>query len=414
MPATAPASDQWQESLLAHRVRGMESSVIRDLLALTAQPEVISLAGGLPDSASLPAAWLRECADQLLAEVGPAVLQYSTTEGDPLLRTLIAEWESEWCGHPVSPDDVLVTSGSQQALDLLAKVLVDPGDVVVTTDPAYLGALQALHLFEPQLVGIGEDTDGMRVDLLEEALVGGLRPKLVYLTPTFANPSGTTMPAHRRKELAALADQYGFVILEDDAYRQLYFDTPPPAPIASSSDRVVRLGSFSKVLGPGLRVGWVVAPAAIRDALVRAKQATDLHTSTFTQRLLHAAAQDGPRLAEHLGRTRTLYAERAAALTSALRAGFGDRIQLESPQGGMFCWVRFSEGTSPDALLAAALKRNVAFIPGAAFAVDRVSPLASTAQGARMCFATSPPGLLQEAVDRLVAASDDLHWAKAP
>jgi 2-aminoadipate transaminase len=392
----------------------MESSVIRDLLALTAQPDVISLAGGLPDSAALPAAWLRECADQLLLEEGPTVLQYSTTEGDPLLRALIAQWESEWCGHPVSADEVLVTSGSQQALDLLAKALVDPGDVVVTTDPAYLGALQAFHLFEPQLVGIGEDVDGMRVDLLAEALSGGLRPKLVYLTPTFANPSGTTMPAHRRKELAALADEYGFVILEDDAYRQLYFNDPPPAPIASSSDRVIRLGSFSKVLGPGLRVGWVVAPPAIRDALVRAKQATDLHTSTFTQRLLYAAAQDGPRLAAHLGRTRVMYAERAEALTGALRAGFGDRIELATPLGGMFCWVRFlngpgDDGINPDALLAAALKRKVAFIPGGAFAVDRVSPLASTAQGARMCFATSPPELLREAVDRLVLASGDLN-----
>ena len=410
---SSSVSAQWQEGLLARRVQGMESSVIRDLLALTAQPEVISLAGGLPDSAALPAAWLRECADQLLHGAGPAVLQYSTTEGDPLLRSLIAQWESDWCGHSVSADDVLVTSGSQQALDLLAKVLVDPGDVVVTTDPAYLGALQALHLFEPQLVGIGEDTDGMRVDLLAQALSGGLRPKLVYLTPTFANPSGTTMPAPRRKELAALADHYGFVILEDDAYRQLYFSAPPPAPIASSSDRVVRLGSFSKVLGPGLRVGWVVAPPAIRDALVRAKQATDLHTSTFTQRLLHAAAQDAPRLAAHLGRTRTMYAERSTALTEALRAGFGDCIELATPQGGMFCWVTFVKGSgfsdiSPDALLAAALTRHVAFIPGAAFAVDRVSPLASTAQGARMCFATSPPERLREAVDRLVLASGDL------
>jgi 2-aminoadipate transaminase len=408
MSATVGPSEQWQEGLLARRVRGMESSVIRDLLALTAQPDVISLAGGLPDSASLPAAWLRECSDQLLDEAGPAVLQYSTTEGDPLLRTLIAQWESEWCGRAISADDVLVTSGSQQALDLLAKVLVDPGDVVVTTDPAYLGALQALHLFEPQLVGIGEDACGMRVDVLADALTGGLRPKLVYLTPTFANPSGSTMPASRRAELAALADRYGFVILEDDAYRQLYFAAPPPPPIASSTDRVVRLGSFSKVLGPGLRVGWVVAPAAIRDALVRAKQATDLHTSTFTQRLLHAAAKDGPRLAEHLGRTRTLYAERAAALTDALRDGFGDRIEVASPQGGMFCWVRFLSETCPDALLAAALKRKVAFIPGGAFAVDRVSPLASTVQGARMCFATSPPELLREAVDRLVLASGDL------
>ena len=405
MSGPVGASAQWQEGVLAHRARGMTSSVIRDLLALTARPDVISLAGGLPDPASLPSQWLRTCADSLLASEGPALLQYSTTEGDPLLRALIAGWESEWCGQPVDPDSVLVTSGSQQALDLLAKVLINPGDVVVTTDPAYLGALQALHLFEPRLVGIAEDTDGMRVDLLAEALAGGLSPKLVYLTPTFANPSGTTMPARRRRELAALADRYGFVIAEDDAYRQLYFQEPPPRPIASHSDRVIRLGSFSKVLGPGLRVGWVVAPPRIRDALIRAKQATDLHTSTFTQRLLHAAGSDAPRLAAHLGRTRSSYAERALTLVSALRAGFGDRIAVASPQGGMFCWVRFVDGTLPDDLLAAALKRGVAFIPGGAFAVpgEDGSP-GESASGARMCFATSPPEILREAVDRLVAA----------
>jgi 2-aminoadipate transaminase len=407
-----PSHTQWQEGLLARRARGMTSSVIRDLLALTARPDVISLAGGLPDSAALPSEWLRACADTLLATEGPALLQYSTTEGDPALRGLIAEWESEWCRHPIDPDAVLVTSGSQQALDLLAKVLVDPGDVVVTTDPAYLGALQALHLFEPRLVGIAEDTDGMRVDLLAEALAAGLAPKLVYLTPVFANPSGTTMPAERRRELAALADRYGFLIVEDDAYRQLYFGTPPPPPIAADSDRVVRLGSFSKVLGPGLRVGWVVAPPPIRAALIRAKQATDLHTSTFTQRLLHEAASDGPRLAAHLSRTRESYGERAQTLVGALRAGFGDRISVATPQGGMFCWVRFVDGTSPADLLTAALERGVAFIPGGAFAVpgpdgaltDLTRRVGGSERGARLCFATSPPELLREAVDRLLAA----------
>jgi 2-aminoadipate transaminase len=294
MYESSNAGAVWQDGLLAQRARGMTSSVIRDLLELTARPEVISLAGGLPDEAALPAEWLRGCADELLSSEGPGLLQYSTTEGDPQLRELIATWETRWCGRPVSADDVLVTSGSQQALDLLAKVIIDPRDVVVTTDPAYLGALQALQLFQPRLVGIPEDADGMRVDLLADALSAGLAPKLVYLTPTFANPSGTTMPSERRAELAALADRYGFVVAEDDAYRQLFFGSEPPAPIASHSDRVVRLGSFSKVLGPGLRVGWIVAPPDLRSALVRAKQATDLHTSTFAQRLLHAAAGNQP------------------------------------------------------------------------------------------------------------------------
>jgi 2-aminoadipate transaminase len=404
MYESASAGAAWQDGLLAQRARGMTSSVIRDLLQLTARPEVISLAGGLPDEAALPADWVRECANALLATEGPALLQYSTTEGDPQLRELIASWESRWCGRPVSADDVLVTSGSQQALDLLAKVLIDRGDVVVTTDPAYLGALQALQLFQPRLVGIPEDTGGMRVDLLADALAAGLAPKLVYLTPTFANPSGTTMPADRRAHLAALADQYGFVVAEDDAYRQLYFGTEPPPPIASHSDRVVRLGSFSKVLGPGLRVGWIVAPPELRSAFVRAKQATDLHTSTFAQRILHAAAGNQPILDAHLASTRERYAERAQALVGGLRTGFGDRIEVADPKGGMFCWTTFVDGTDPAELLAEALPRGVAFIPGNAFAVPGVDGSSGTSsRGARMCFATSAPDVLREAVARLTA-----------
>ena len=400
------ASAGWQESLLAERARGMTSSVIRDLLALTSRPEIISLAGGLPDAAALPAEWLRSCADALLEAEGPGLLQYSTTEGDPQLRELIAEWESGWCGRPVAPDDVLVTSGSQQALDLLAKVLIEPRDVVVTTDPAYLGALQALQLFQPRLVGIPEDASGMRVDLLADALAAGLAPKLVYLTPTFANPSGTTMPADRREALAALADRYGFLVAEDDAYRQLYFGAPPPPPIAASSDRVVRLGSFSKVLGPGLRVGWIVSPPALRSAFVRAKQATDLHTSTFTQRLLHAAASDAPLLTTHLTVTRASYAERASALVDGLRSSFADRLEVADPQGGMFCWARFLDDTSPAELLPPALERGVAFIPGDAFAVPGADGSSGgSARGARMCFATSPPDVLREAVRRLAEAA---------
>jgi 2-aminoadipate transaminase len=396
----------WQEGLLAERARGLTSSVIRDLLALTSRPEIISLAGGLPDAAALPAEWLRSCADALLAAEGPGLLQYSTTEGDPQLRELIAGWESAWCGRPVGADDVLVTSGSQQALDLLAKVLIEPRDVVVTTDPAYLGALQAMQLFQPRMVGIAEDDDGMRVDLLADALAAGLAPKLVYLTPTFANPSGTTMSAERRKALAALADRYGFLVAEDDAYRQLYFGAPPPPPIAATSDRVVRLGSFSKVLGPGLRVGWIVSPPALRDAFVRAKQATDLHTSTFTQRLLHAAASDAPQLAAHLAATRASYAERASTLVEGLRSSFGERLELADPQGGMFCWAKFVDGTSPSGLLPSALERGVAFIPGDAFAVPGADGSSGeSARGARMCFATSPPDVLREAVRRLAEAA---------
>lgn len=214
------------------------------------------------------------------------------------------------------------------------------------------------------------------------------------------------MPEDRRAELAALADRYGFLVAEDDAYRQLYFGAAPPRPIAAHSDRVVRLGSFSKVLGPGLRVGWIVAPPALRSAFVRAKQATDLHTSTFAQRLLHSAASDSALLADHLTATRASYAERADTLVRDLRHAFGERLEVADPQGGMFCWATFLDGTSPAELLEAALQRGVAFIPGNAFSVpgpDGSSGM--SARGARMCFATSPPEVLREAVSRLADAA---------
>jgi 2-aminoadipate transaminase len=390
----------WADALVSRRSSAVASSAIRDLLAITRRPEIISLAGGLPDVSAMPHEWLRELLADALGT--PGALQYSATEGDPELRAVLAGWESTWVGRPITDDDVLVTTGSQQALDLLGKALLDPGDVVIVEDPAYVGALQAFHLAGATLLAVPQDGNGLRTDLLEAQLAGGVRPKLVYLTPTFHNPAGTSLSPIRRAHVAALAERYGFLIVEDDAYRLLPFGADAPQPIAAHTDRVVRLGTFSKILSPGLRVGWLTAPGPIMAALVRVKQATDLHTSTLAQVVLGRAAADTHRLEAHLAPVRALYAARAAHLVGALRGRFGERLALTEPAGGMFCWATFADGTSVADLLPRALAAGVAFVPGPAF-----SPSGGTnASALRLCFASVNEQRLTQAVERLHSAVD--------
>lgn len=378
-------------------MESLGSSAVRDLLAVTARPDIVSMAGGLPDASAMPRDWLAACMDDALAE--PGVLQYSSTEGDPELRSIVAAWEQASVGRPVSADQVLVTTGSQQGLSLLAQALIDPGDVVVVEDPAYVGALGAFRLAEAALVAIAQDADGMQVDALEERLGAGLRPKLVYITPTFHNPAGSTLPDARRRRLAELADRYGFWVVEDDAYRRLWFDAPPPPPIAAHGERVVRMGTFSKILSPGLRVGWVSAPPALRRALVRVKQSTDLHTSTLGQVALRNAARDEDRLERHLIRVRDLYHGRSQHMLRVLAATFGDRVTVVPPRGGMFCWVRFTDGTRTGDLLRYAVEEGVAFVPGEAFTTQGTQDHA-----ARLCFASVPERQLDLGLARLAAA----------
>ena len=373
------------------------SSAVRDLLAVTSRPDIVSMAGGLPDQSAMPRDWLAACLDDALAE--PGVLQYSTTEGDPELRGIVATWEQASMGRPVSADQVLITTGSQQALSLLSHALIDPGDAVVVEDPAYVGALGSFRLAEADLVAIPQDGEGLRVDVLEERLTAGLRPKLAYVTPTFHNPAGSTLTDARRRRLADLADSYGFWLVEDDAYRRLWFDTPPPAPIATYGERVVRMGTFSKILSPGLRVGWIIAPPALRRALVRVKQSTDLHTSTLGQIALRNAARDEAHLERHLTAVRDLYRRRAQHMLRGLGETFGDRIAVVPPKGGMFCWVRFTDGTQTVHLLRAAVEEGVAFVPGEAFSV-----LGTQQHSARLCFASVPEEKLDLGLARLAKA----------
>lgn len=373
------------------------SSAIRDLLHLTERPDVISLAGGLPSAEAFPSGVLAEAATAALAGTGAGALQYSTTEGRPDLRA----WVADQRPVPTDPDQVLVTAGSQQALDLLARTTLSPGDTVALADPGYVGALQVLRLAGARLAGIPVDGEGLDTAALADRLAAGLRPRLVYVVAEFDNPSGVTLSEARRRHLADLADRYGFWIVEDDPYGALRWVGSGPTPMACLSDRVVGLGTTSKVLAPGLRVGWLVAPASLVGEAVILKQATDLHTSSLGQALAAALLLRPGFLAAHLDGLRDRYRRQAGALLAALEAHIGDRLAVHRPEGGMFCWATFRDGTDTSALLPRALDAGVAFVPGAAFAVEAGHP-----HGLRLTFATADETTLAEAARRIAAALD--------
>ncbi len=384
------------EHLLSRRVQAARSSVIRDLLKLVEQPGMLSLAGGLPAPESFPVARMREAVDRVLgSSTGLASpLQYGPTEGVGPLR----DWVALQAGGGATQDNVVITTGSQQALDLLAHALCDPGDMVVVEHPAYLGALQALEAAGAELVPVASDADGIRVDELEARLAGGLRPKACYVAPNFQNPTGATLTLERRRVLAELADRYGFLVIEDDPYRELRFRGEHLPQVRTFGTNVVSLGSTSKVLAPGLRVGWLVAPTWLVPATVRLKQARDLHTSSLSQWLAHDVLTDDAFLAGHRPELARIYAQRCEALCAALSGSFGDGAEFDLPEGGMFVWARLV-GIDTTALLPVAAGNGVAFVPGGAFHLD-----GGGREHARLSFATLPPVGLDEAVRRLVAS----------
>jgi 2-aminoadipate transaminase len=368
---------------LAARVARARSSVIRELLKLTQRPEVISFAGGLPAPELFPATALRAALDSVLDHAAQAALQYGPTEGLPALREWVARRESAR-GVPTDPDDVLIVSGSQQALDLIGKALIDPGSPVMVESPTYLGALQAFEVFEPRFRSVPVDDDGIRADMLDEALTRGAR--FLYAMPSFQNPTGRTMTPRRRQALADAARRHDFWIVEDDPYGELWYrQAPPPGLRALAPERTVRLGSFSKILAPGLRLGFVIAPRTMLDPLVRLKQATDLHTSTLAQ---HAAAAvlQGDMLESHLERIRTHYAGRCACMLESLATSMPPSVRWTDPAGGMFVWVTLPETIDAGRLLERAIGQGVAFVPGAPFFAG--APQVNTL---RLSFVTVPP-----------------------
>ncbi|WP_415974223.1 PLP-dependent aminotransferase family protein [Rhodococcus sp. 077-4] len=389
---------------LARRTESLTSSAIRDLLALTARDDVISLAGGLPATDLIPVNRIAAAAESVLRS--PDAVQYCATPGHRTLRSAIAARETlARGGMPVSADTVVATHGSQQALTLLAQALIDPGAVVVVDEPAYTGALQVFSIAEAQVESIPITDTGMDTEELERRLKAGLRPAVVHTVANFHNPRGVTMSDQRRRHLAVLADRYGFWVIEDDPYGEIFFGTTesgidaPPLPIACHSDRVIRLSSASKILAPTLRVGWFVAPPGVCGAVELLKQGADLCGSSMTQLMAAEMLADTSWLAAHLAVLRREYSSRATALTSALAAEFGSRLTVSRPAGGMFAWAAFEDGTDTGELLPVALDHGVAFVPGAAFA-----SAAQYRHSLRLSFAGSTPAVLADAVRRLGTA----------
>jgi DNA-binding transcriptional MocR family regulator len=382
---------------LSSRLRDVRSSPVRDILELTQRAEVISFAGGLPAPELFPAELIADAFARTLAPtVAARALQYSSTEGDPALRALLAQ---RFCdrGLACEADELLVTTGSQQALGLLAAVLLDPGDAVLVENPSYLAALQSFGFAGARLVPVDCDDAGLDPEALP-ALIAAHAPKFLYIVPTFQNPTGRTLPAARRARLAEIAAEHGLWILEDDPYGELRYDGAPLAPIgayAAAADRTVTISSLSKVLAPGLRLGWLRAPATILGPLTIAKQAADLHTSTVDQLAARTSLQAAD-LDAHIAGLCDEYRRRRDAMLAGLGAALPEGSEFNRPDGGMFVWARLPEGWDAEALLRAALAHDVAFVPGAPFFACEPDP-----RTLRLSFTTHVPAEIAEGLERL-------------
>ncbi len=388
----------------ADRLNNVETSAIRELFKLLGKPGIISFAGGFPDSAMFDVDGIREASMKALSEEPGAALQYGATEGyNPLREQLAAFMGSK--GVQVNPDGLIVTTGSQQALDLIGKTLVDPGAKVIVEAPTFLATIQCFRLYGAQVIAAPIDADGVQVDKLEQ-LIAEHKPRFVYLIPTFGNPSGATLSLERRKRILELAVKTKTVVIEDDPYGDLYFGKAPPASLMAltaqvpgSRDWLVHCGSLSKVLSPGLRVGWMIAPPELLAKATMCKQFSDAHTSTFAQATAAQYLKAG-RMPATLAHVREVYAGRAKTMGECLKKELGDAIEFTQPGGGLFFWARLTgaNGKLKDAgeLAKRAIEKGVAFVPGAPFYAT--NPDASTL---RLSFATVGEDKIREGVERL-------------
>lgn len=405
-------------SRYAQRTKNIKSSAIRELLKITQQPEIISFAGGLPAPDVFPTERFREACCKVLDTQSALALQYGATEGYEPLREMIARHTARY-GVKAKPENVLITSGSQQALDLIGKLMINSGDRVLVEAPTYLGALQAFNVYGAEYVSVPSDNDGLRIDLLEAPLRSG--PKFMYVLPNFQNPGGTTMVESRRHELVALADRYGIPIIEDDPYGQLRYEGEHLAPLIMldrenlrrdsgySIGNVIYLCTFSKTLAPGLRLGWIVAPAEVITKLVQLKQGADLHTSTFVQMVAYEVARDNF-LDEHIKLIRRVYGERRNVMLEEMEREFPPEVTWTRPQGGLFLWVTLPEGMDCHELFEAAIRENVAFVPGDSFYAAN-GHAEEGRRHFRLNFSNAKPEQIREGIRRLGTAIKN-QWRK--
>ena len=389
----------------ADRLNNVETSAIRELFKLLGKPGIISFAGGFPDSAMFDVEGIREASARALSEEPGAALQYGATEGYNPLREQLAGFMASKGVKGLSPEGLIVTTGSQQALDLAAKTLLNPGDVALVEAPTFLATIQCFRLYGPQVLGVPIDEHGVQVDQLEAMMVQH-RPKLVYLVPTFGNPSGAMLNLERRLQVLKLAVKYQTVLVEDDPYGDLYFgDAPPPSMLAlsdqvpGSRDWLVYCGSLSKVLSPGLRVGWMIAPPALLARATMCKQFSDAHTSTFAQATAAQYLKAG-RMPDTLNTVRRVYAQRARTMGEALRKELGSALRFTQPLGGLFFWANLTgangQETDGSALAKRAIEKGVAFVPGAPFYANNPDNTAI-----RLSFATADVDKIKEGISRL-------------
>ncbi len=406
----------------AQRMQGMGSSVIRELLKLTQNPEIISFAGGLPAPEVFPVDAFQAAACRVLDKHGSQALQYGATEGYTPLREWIVEYMSRY-GIEAAVDNILITSGSQQALDLIGKVMINPGDLILTEKPTYLGALQAWRAYQAEFTSVPIDDEGIRIDMLEEALCGG--PKFMYILPNFQNPGGVTLSLQRRKQLIEIADRYGVPIIEDDPYGELRYEGEhiPPLVVLDAErlnghfggaqhkrsgysngqsnghgyvrGNVIYTSTFSKTLAPGLRLAWIVAPSEVINRCVMAKQGMDLHTSSFVQMTAYEVLQDDF-LRQHVHTIREIYGERRDVMLAALERYFPAGARWTHPHGGLFLWVTLPESIDTVTLMDKAIANNVAYVPGSAFYPDGTGH-----NTFRLNFSNAQPDMIEIGIKRL-------------
>ena len=388
------------DKLYSDRAGKMRKSEIRELLKVTQDPEIISFAGGLPNPKSFPIKDLEGVITSVLENHGQVALQYGTTQGLRELREAVAE-RAYKDGMETTADDVIITSGSQQALDTVGKVFLNPGDTALVGLPTYLGGINAFRSYEANLTGIPLDKDGMRIDILEETikklLKDDIHPKFVYVVPTFQNPAGVVMPESRRKQLVDIANEYSLMIVEDDPYGKLNFDIPPVKPIKAFDDEgcVIYMSTFSKVLSPGFRLAWTIASEGLTRKMIICKQALDLCTNTFTQFIANEFIRSGS-LDLHIMKICEMYKPKRDIMMSSMEKYFPEGYVCNKPKGGMFAWVTLPEGIDTETMFLDAIKEKVAYVHGKAFHVD-----GGGSRSMRLNFSYASNEQIEEGIKRL-------------